>query len=637
MAKVLKIAAMVVAVAAAIPSGGTSLLATTLGVSGTIASAIALGVTFASSLLTAPSGAGIGTQTEWVTDPKISAPIVFGRTLVGGHMIYRKTNGKDNDFQHIVSILSGCGPIDALEQTYLDTRAINFSAGAVVGFPQTRIWQDFQLGDCPEPVPLEMIVYRDGTPHPQPEWSYTTSKLSGYAAILNVFQYDDGGDYKFTQLPTVRWRIRGVKCYDPRLDSTYPGGSGTCRYNDQTTWVYSTNGWIQALTFAIGWRQGPNNIRVGGVGMPISSIDLASFVEAANIADANGWKSGGKTDTGQPKWEVLKALCKAGGGEPIRLGATLSCVINSPRVSIGTITRDDIAGDCNFTTTQTRRDRINGIVPVYRSEDHYYEQVPAGIVRNATYLAQDGAERTKEITYGFIQCEAGNTPDQVAQIAAYDIANAREAGPLVLPLKIRWLGYKAGDKLTIENDPIFGYMAGKDVIVLQREFDISNGIVTLTVREETASKHTWALGQVGVAAPTTALNTAPTPNDPADATWTVTRSVTTLEGVPSGTFRIDGSDVPLRTTGYGYVISNLVTFKYREYGATDWTSSGTVTPNSDGTISHTFNGFDIGKIYEVGVNYLNGAVYILGVYGFSESADTTVLKTDNTFLRADKV
>jgi len=313
-AKVLKIAAFVVAIAAAIPTGGTSLaaagaagaagtatvavgsttlLGAALGVSAQVASAIALGVNFATALLTRPSQSGGGSQTSWKSDTKADAPIVFGRTLVGEYMIYRKTNGKDNDFQHIVGILSGCGPIQSIDQTYLDKRPISFSGTAVVGFPQTRIWQTSQLGACPEAAAMTLTATRKSEVITPPGWT-SSHKLSGYAAVMNIFQYDDGGDYKFTQLPSMRHLVKGVKCYDPRFDSTYPGGTGAQRYNDQTTWAFSENPWIQAITFCIGWHQGPNNIRVGGIGMPIESIDLAAFVEAANIADANGWKSGGR-------------------------------------------------------------------------------------------------------------------------------------------------------------------------------------------------------------------------------------------------------------------------------------------------------------------------------------------------------
>src|SRR5690349_18754767 len=106
MAKVLKIAAIVVAVAAAIPSGGTSLFGAALTSAGTavgtvaagatvtaasaatIASAVALAASFAAQLLTKPPSIK-GGQTDWQSDLNAPIPIVFGRTLVGGQIIYR--------------------------------------------------------------------------------------------------------------------------------------------------------------------------------------------------------------------------------------------------------------------------------------------------------------------------------------------------------------------------------------------------------------------------------------------------------------------------------------------------------------------------------------------------------------------
>src|SRR3546814_4163680 len=79
-----------------------------------------------------------------------------------------------------------------------------------------------------------------------------------------------------------------VKVYDPRLDSTYPGGSGPCRPLQENTYVYSENPWLHALTWALGrWQNGK---KVIGVGMAPFQIAMASFVDAANIADLNNWK-----------------------------------------------------------------------------------------------------------------------------------------------------------------------------------------------------------------------------------------------------------------------------------------------------------------------------------------------------------
>ena len=506
--KVLRVAAVVVAIAAAIPTGGTSLLGAGLGMGTAAASAVAAGFSAGVGLLgaiTAKKPKVSGVQTSWSADPDAAIPIIFGRTLMSGDIRYRKQHGSKNKYDTIVSVLSGCGPINGLTRTYMEKEPISFSGGMTGVYKidgHDRIWQRTQLGACPEASYLAPVV---GLP---PQWT-TAHKLSGYAAVLNTFLYDAAGDHTLTSTPRFNWLGEGVLCYDPRLDSTYPGGSGSCRWNDPSTWVYSECGWIQAITFAIGWHQGPSNVRVGGVGMDIAAIDVPTFVEAANIADANGWVSGGRVTTADDKWEVMKSLAQAGGGEPIRYGAILSCFINAPRVSIGTIGIDDVIGQASISTAQSIRDRVNGITPRYTSEDHFWEQVPAGTVVNVDYLATDKRERTKMVAYPMVQCPAGETPDQVAQLAAYDIANAREAGPIVLPLKLRFLGYRAGDCLTIEDHPAFGHIAGKDVIVTKRQIDPASTTVTLTLRTETPTKHEWALSRVGVPAPMTDSTTPP--------------------------------------------------------------------------------------------------------------------------------
>ncbi|WP_260928225.1 hypothetical protein [Novosphingobium sp. 9] len=607
MAKVLQIAAVVVAVAAAIPSGGTSLLGVGLAQAGvTTAAGVALSASTTAMIatavglasgavtaLTAKSPSVGGSQTDWQSDPNGAAPIVFGETLVAGSVIYRKTanrswSGKKNYWQFIGTILSACGPIDAHLATWADKVVTTFVGDNAVGDLHGRVYQATQLGLCPEPSRLQPAGPWDNLAG-LPSWT-SASKLSGYAAAMNAFIFDGKGSTLFTQVPDMQHRIRGVKCYDPRQDDTYPGGSGAQRYNDQTTWAYSVNPWVQATTFALGWFQGPNNVRVGGVGMPIGSIDLASYVEAANVADANGWQSHGQLQTTDDKWEDLKALCQAGGGEPVRLGATLSCIVNTPRVSIGTITRDDVIGNASITTTQTRRDRINGIIPTYRSEDHDFEQVPAGAVRRDTYLAADkGVERTKAMTYSMIQCFKGKTPDQAAQIAGYDIANAREAGPIAMPLKLRWLGYRAGDCVTFEDTPEFGYMRAKKALVLKRQLDPDQGSVVLTLREETDSKHSWALGLVGTPAPITDRNAPADYEAPDPSDWTAVASVSS------------GGDGVITLTGaVNDDAAKFLLIEYREVGAAFWTQQGYLPTT---TTTTAITGLDTSKTYEVAISY----------------------------------
>ncbi|KQM88664.1 hypothetical protein ASE67_02675 [Sphingomonas sp. Leaf23] len=501
MSKVAKIAAVVIAVAAAIPSGGTSLLAAGVAAAGVasgaaavaVASAIAIGSNLAVGLLSPRTGGtGGGTQTDWSADPRAPIPIRFGRTGGAGNIVYRKGSGEadKNQYQTLTTVLSGAGPIDAIEASYADKKLLTFTGAAANAPFSGWLWEVRQLGLCPEPAALNTGVGN------KPGWT-ADHKLSSLAAVQTTLRYDSTGKGTFMTEPGMLWVTRGVRCYDPRLDSTYPGGSGPQRWFDQTTWAFSKNPYIVGLTWAIGWKA--NSVRVAGVGIHIRNIEVSRFVEGANVADFNGWTCGGEVSTGDDKWQVLKSILQAGSGEPLKDGATLSCMVNAPRVPIATITRDDVVGEVSAPRTQPRRDRVNGIIPTYRSEAHFWEVVPGEVVRDAAMLAKDGDERTKEIAYGLVQVEGSEDVQQTVELAGYDLENAREAGPITMPLKLRWIGFRAGDCVTIDADETG--LSGKQIILLKRSLDPATGMVPMTMRTEDPTKHARVFARTGTLPP----------------------------------------------------------------------------------------------------------------------------------------
>lgn len=508
MAKIAKYAAIAISIAAAIPSGGTTLLAGALSVSAGAASAIAAGITVATSLATsllAKKPSGGGSQTSWVADPNANIPLAFGRTGTAGNIIYRKGSGDadKNKYETITTALS-LGLIDAYETLYCDRQAVPFSGTSVPSGPYyNRLWMAKQLGACPEAAALN-----NGT-GAKPGWT-SAHKLSGLAADQVTMRYDASGKNTFTTEPQMHRVIRGLRCYDPRHDGTYPGGSGSQRANDQSTWAFSKNPYIQGLSFAIGWFQ--NGKRRAGAGQPIDTIDVASFVECANIADLNGWTSGGASyTTGDDKWDVLKALLQAGGGEPIRDGATLSCIIQAPRVSIGTIYADDLIGKASVPRSRQRKDRLNGVVPKYRTEANFWEQVSGTVARITEHVATDGGERTREIEYKMVQVEAGGTADQPTQLAGYDVEMSREWMPITLPLKLRWIGYRTGDCIDTGIEDLG--IGTKKLIIIKRSLDPQTGAVTLQCRTEDPDKHARVFALTGDLPPTETFTRPDTPSD----------------------------------------------------------------------------------------------------------------------------
>ncbi len=559
----------------------------TLGVSAATATAIlggvvALGAVSALSAIIPQPSQG-GSQTKWKADPYAGVPYSMGRTGTSGSIVGKRGSGGKNTFEHFVTILSVC-TINALEATFANRTTLDIPGGngtPTSGFYFQRIYQVWQRGLTPEPAAMQPIVGAF------PDWS-ANSKLSGLAATLVTMRYDSSGKNTLTTEPQMFWIIQGVFVYDPRLDSTYPGGSGACRAFDESTYVYSENPHLHGLTWAMGRYQ--NGKRVCGIGAKLQEIDVASFVEGANLNDARNWKIGGQVVTRpDAPWSSLKAMLQAGGAQPALVGGIIICINRYPRVSLATITGADIVGDCSFAGTQPRRSRINGIIPMYRSEAHDWEIVTAAGVIIADYVAIDGDERTKEVQYSLVQ-----DVNQATQLATYDVCDAREAGPGTVPLGPWWLNYRIGDCVTF--NPEDGFLI--KVLITGRDLDAQTGTVTYTIVSETDGKHALALGATGTAPPTASIVYDTYVYAPLATAWTASGTTLSSSSGSVPAIEIDGAvDVD--------AASNIV-FDIRPHvdGQDDDAGWETVSTDPADTTRKVIGTVSPGASYDVGVRYI---------------------------------
>lgn len=531
-----------------------------------------------------------GTQLDFKVDLNAPAPLVLGRTATGGFVVHRNSDGAALKNAHVMfcNVLS-FGPVqNGVEKVIANGDNVSFSGepygggpcstGTYAGNMDLRV----QLGVKPEAV----FPYPSVPAGSLPEWT-SAHKLSGWHAVWWSLNYNQT---VYAQgVPRALFVTTGPAVYDPRLDSTYSGGSGANRPNTESTWSWSgnTNPFLQGLTWALG--RYANSKRIFGAGVPVAAIDRAAFVEGANVAETNGWTIGGVVTSGDRKWDALVAMLQAGGGRPMRLGGQLSCMVAAPRVSLATVTGDDIVGEVTISGTSPRRDRINTIIPRFRSEDHNWEMVAGDPVSVSTYVTEDGGKRTREVEFGLVQNKT-----QAAQLAAYSIVDSREFGPIVLPLKPKWLGYKPGDCLTI-TEPEIGLNAQK-VIIRSRQFDPGTGVVTLTCWSETDAKHDFALGLSGTAPPTPGLTGIDLAlAAPASGVWTLTG--TTIAAT-------DGDIPALVITGTPdnkHAASLLV--RYRIYGSSDWIGPIVTPITGTSAMRVEVTGIVPGTTYEVSVAY----------------------------------
>lgn len=428
-----------------------------------------------------------GSVTQVLIAPDAPQPYVMGEGFFAGVMRHdtgygATLNKVPNPYRFMAVVYSGGGPVQSLIP-WIDMAA---PSSWYSGFA----WPTTRLGACPDTA---LVPQWAGAPG----WT-TSSKLSGYAAGGWSWLFDKDGKRFAAGIPLFGMYGQWVKVYDPRLDSTFPGGSGSCRALDETTYVWSENPALHAGTYALGRYQNGGK-RTMGIGLDYSAIDFVAIAAWANTCELNGWKIFGPVYEPGDRFANLRDICLAGGCEPVLGAAQLGFYWATPRVAIDTITEADLAeGEQAVTPQSSWRARLNAIVPKYRSPAHNWEMVQAAAVVVSTLVTEDGELKQSEWPWNLVK-----DVDQVTELARYKIADARELQPIELTVGPRFRHYRPGDCLNIDLWDVM--RLDVPAVILRKQIDPAGMTVSLTLISETAAKHGFALGLTGTPPPTPAL------------------------------------------------------------------------------------------------------------------------------------
>ncbi len=479
-----------------------------------IAAAVAVAANIGAALTARkPAAIAAGSVNKTTIGANAPRPYIMGETYYAGTRRHwtgygGKIDKVENPYLLMVDVYSGAGPVEGLVARYLDYVELPMSGNAATGYAANHLYSYHQLGATPEPAALP--AHWTTAPGWGPEY-----KLSSYAALSWCLRFDEDGKRFTAGIPATGAVWRGVKAYDPRQDSTYPGGNGPQRWADpsnkaafaaaKATWGWTRCPGLHGLRYALGtWDRDETKLndpylKTFGIGIPIDGIRVADFVALANVCDANGWRVDGTIFEPGNRDENLKNILAAGGAERCWVGGRLAVKLSAPRVAVDTITEDDLASDdVEVGAMQGWEQRINTLTPKYRSAAHKWEYVPSTPVQIAGYLAEDGEEKGEERQYNLVQDK-----DQAAQLAAYELLDARELGEIVITCKPRLRRYGPGD-LVIVHLPDDG-LTMQPCVILKRTLDPAGMTVEFVLMGETAAKHAFALGQTGTAPPTPAL------------------------------------------------------------------------------------------------------------------------------------
>ena len=338
MAKALKTGAIILGVAAlAVVTGGAAAglgvsLSTTFFAAGAYVSAGALAagaaaLSVGSALLTKKPTVPSATSERLYAnvDPRTPRKTPLGQTALPIDVAYEEWSAGKQEYCDWIVRHASC-PIDGVEEIWFENElawtATGGTQGKYVGYFSVP---NLVLAGTPE----NAFTFGSG------KWNAATARLIDCAYARWRFKVT--GNSKKAESPFVSGlpsRItvigRGAKLYDPRRDSTVPGGSGPMRATDQSTWRYTTDDGavigenlpLMALRVVLGWRiRNPvtGAMRLAtGCGLSPRLLRLETWITAANIAD-----------------ELVNR--SAGGQEPRYHGAGVASEGDEPKVTLDAI------------------------------------------------------------------------------------------------------------------------------------------------------------------------------------------------------------------------------------------------------------------------------------------------------------
>ncbi len=511
MAKALKIAAIGLAVAGLAITGvgigaGLSLAtATTFGVAGISASALFV----ASGALSLAAGALQKTpsipssQEDRLTatiNPRAPRATVYGQTAMATDVRYEEWSGTDQDYcDWIIALASH--RIDGVEEIWLNTElAWSASRGVTAKFAGYFSVPNIVL----EGSPANAFTFASG------KWN---GRLTGCAYLRARFKVTGNGKKATSPFSSgVPTRItiigRGMRLYDPRRDSTVPGGNGPMRADDQSTWRYTAddgavigeNLALHALADTLGWRirnpsTGEMKLAVGS-GVPARRLNLASWIEAANLADEAVNRSAGGTEPRYhgavvlseamaPK-DRLDTICVACNGRFRDTGGKLSFAISHNDLATAALDDglldDDVVGPFTWNPDAA----LDAVPNVVRGK--YVDATTASLYQMLDYPdvrlpSLDGQDR--EFT---LDLAAVESPSQAQRIAKQVLQRKQYQREFTAPFDIRAWKYGVGDILPFT----FAPLSFERKLFRVKEQEIGQGgVCNMTLTVESPDIYAW--------------------------------------------------------------------------------------------------------------------------------------------------
>ena len=209
-------------------------------------------------------------------------PVIYGTRKVGGNIVFLETSGTDNQYLYMALTL-GEGEIDDITKIFVNDNEITFDGDLADNVQRDVASSDSNyFRDSASLIKIEPHFGSDSQTASSlldtlTSWT-SNHRLRGISYLALRFEWNSDA---FGSIPTVNAIVKGKKVYNPNLDGTKTGGSGSHREDTSSTWEYSDNPIYQLLDYLRNDRYGM------GIANEYFDSNYADFQTAGDICDTN--------------------------------------------------------------------------------------------------------------------------------------------------------------------------------------------------------------------------------------------------------------------------------------------------------------------------------------------------------------
>ena len=387
-------------------------------------------------------------------------PVVYGTRKVGGNVVFLETSGTDNQYLYMAVVLSE-GEIADINHIFINDNRVTWSGDladntqVTVASSDANFYDDGSLITC-RPHFGSDTQSASSLLTPLSSWT-SNHRLRGLAYLALRFEWNAD---KFGSLPTVQAVVKGKKVYNPNLDSTVTGGSGSHRKDDSSTWEYSDNPVYQLLDYL-------RNDRFGmGIANSYFDSNFADWQTAGDVCDTQITPYSGASqidlmnshtvvDTSKKAIDNVKDFVRGSRAYLNFTGGKYNILVESTGSASITLTEDNIIGGITV-QSKNKNSRYNRVIVSfinprknYQSDTVQFPPVDETGLASADQFANMQTEDGGLLLEGRFDFSMLRSPYQAQEMAEVILRRSRSSLDISLRADATALDLAIGDIVNI--------------------------------------------------------------------------------------------------------------------------------------------------------------------------------------------